>query len=162
MTTASLGQAWTFVPPPSGRRPSREEEARMTELTSFLDSGKGTYYTTTSNEALAVVYRTGKPAWLSCEYKAQVGFDDQEYTTERTRLGQSYGISDVLFVPLILYNHVQIVVNFYNMKSRSPSGNPTLQPQIDPKSSIKVATEAINIIARRFCSLPGVSEFAEQ
>lgn len=159
MNTASLGQAWTFVPPPSGRGPSREEETKMTELTGFLDSGKGQYYTTTSNEALAVVYRTGKPAWLSCEYKASVGFEEQEFATDRTRLAQSYGISDVLFVPLILYNHVQIVVTFYNMRSRGPSQNPTLQPQIDPKSSIKVASEAIAIVARRFCSLPGVSEF---
>lgn len=162
MTTASLGQAWTFVPPPSGRRPSREDEARISELGAFLDSGKGDYYTTTSNEALAIVYRTGKPAWFSCEYKAQIGFDDQEMSNERTRLAQSYGISDVLFVPLILYNHVQIVVNFYNMRSRTTTPNPALQAQIDPKASIKVASEAINIIARRFCSLPGVSEFAEQ
>lgn len=162
MNTAALGQAWTFVPPPSGRRPSREEEAKISELGGFLDSGKGAYYSTTSNEALAVVYRTGKPAWLSCEYKTQVGFEEQEFNTDRTRLAQSYGISDVLFVPLILYNHVQIVVTFYNMRSRSPSGNPALHPQIDPKSSIKVASEAIGIIARRFCALPGVSEFAEQ
>lgn len=161
-STASLGQAWTFVPPPSGRGPSREEEAKISELGGFLDSGKGNFYALTSNEALAVVYRSGKPAWLSCEFKAQLGFEDQEFTTERTRMAQNYGISDVLFVPLILYNHVQIVVTFYNMRSRSASGNPGLQPQIDPKSSIKVATEAIGIIARRFCSLPGVSEFAEQ
>lgn len=159
--TPSLGQAWTFVPPPSGRGPSREEEAKISELGGFLDSGKGVYYSTTSNEALAVVYRSGKPAWLSCEYKAQFGFEEQEYTSERTRLAQSYGISDVLFVPLILYNHVQTVVTFYNMRSRSPTGNPGLQPQIDPKSSIKVATEAIGIIARRFCNLPGVSEVAD-
>lgn len=162
MSAASLGQAWTFVPPPSGRGPSREEEAKMSELTAFLDSGKGNYYTTTSNEALAVVYRTGKPAWLSCEYKAQIGFEDQEFTSDRTRMAQTFGISDALFVPLILYNHVQIVVTFYNMRPRGPTGNSGLQPQIDPKSSIKVATEAIGIIARRFCSLPGVSEFAEQ
>lgn len=134
----------------------------MSELGAFLDSGKGNYYTTTSNEALAVVYRTGKPAWLSCEYKAQIGFEDQEFTSDRTRMAQTFGISDALFVPLILYNHVQIVVTFYNMRPRGPTGNSGLQPQIDPKSSIKVATEAIGIIARRFCSLPGVSEFAEQ
>lgn len=163
MSTASLGQAWTFVPPPAGRRPSREEETRISELSAFLDSGKGAYYTTTANEALSVVYRTGKPAWLSCEFKAHIGFEEHsDFVTERTRLAASYGISDVLFVPLILYNHVQIVVNFYNMRSRNVQANQGLQPQIDPKSSIKVATEAITIIARRFCSLPGVSEFAEQ
>ena len=161
-STASLGQAWTFVPPPSGRRPSREEETRMSELGGFLDTGKGSYYATTSNEAVAVVYRTGKPAWISCEYNTQLGLDDVEYTCDRTRLASSFGISDVLFIPLILYNHVQIVVKFYNMRARTATGNPTLQPNVDPKSSIKVASEAIAIIARRFCSLPGVSEFAEQ
>lgn len=91
-----------------------------------------------------------------------MGFEEGEFATERMRLAMTYGISDVLFVPLILYNHVQIVVNFYNMRSRTPAGNPALQPQTDPKSAIKVATEAIAIIARRFCSLPGVREFAEK
>lgn len=163
MNQAALGQAWTFVPPPTGRSAFRDDDNnRISELTTFLDSAKGTYYETASNEALAVVYRTGKPAWLSCEYKTFIGFDDSDFATDRTRMALTYGISDALFVPLILYNHVQIVVNFYNMRSRSPSGNPSLQPQTDPKSAIKVATEAIAIIARRFCSLPGVSEFADK
>lgn len=163
MNTAALGQAWTFVPQQPPRPASlRDDDSRMNELTTFLDSGKGAYYTTSCNEALAVVYRTGKPAWLSCEYKTYIGFDETDFSTERTRMAMQYGISDVLFVPLILYNHVQIVVNFYNMRSRSPSGNPSLQPQTDPKSAIKVATEAIAIVARRFCSLPGVSEFADK
>lgn len=162
MNTAALGQAWTFLPPPSGRSAFRDDESRSSELTTFLESAKGSYYTTTCNEALAVVYRTAKPAWLSCEYRTHIGFDETPLATERTRMAMSYGVSDVLFVPLILYNHVQIVVNFYNMRSRSPSGNPSLQPQTDPKSAIKVATEAIAIIARRFCTLPGVSEFAEK
>lgn len=162
MNTAALGQAWTFVPPPTGRSAFREDDTRTSELTTFLESAKGTYYTTTCNEALAVVYRTGKPAWLSCEYRTHIGFEEGQLATDRTRMAMTYGISDVLFVPLILYNHVQIVVNFYNMRSRSPSGNPSLQPQTDPKSAIKVATEAIAIIARRFCSLPGVSEFADK
>lgn len=162
MNQAALGQAWTFVPPPTGRPSYRDEDtSRLSELGTFLDSAKGTYYETSASEALAVVYRTGKPAWLSCEYKTFIGFQENEFSTERTRLAMTYGISDVLFVPLVLYNHVQIVVNFYNMRSR-PSANPALQPQSDPKSAIKVATEAIDIIARRFCSLPGVSEFADK
>lgn len=162
LNTAALGQAWTFVPPPSGRGPSREEETKMTDLTSYLDSGKGQYYTTTCNETVAVVYRSGKPAWLSCEYNASVGFENQDFTTNRTRSAASFGISDVLFVPMILYNHVQVVAAFYNMRSQSPTQNPSLQPQIDPKASMRVASEAIAIIARRFCTLPGVSEFHEQ
>lgn len=154
---AALGQAWTFIPPYG-----REDDGRVSELSTFLDSAKGSLYDTCSAEALAVVYRSGKPAWLSCEYKTFIGFDESGFSAERTRMAPTYGISDVLFVPLILYNHVQMVVNFYNMRSRTPSGIPALQSHADPKSAIRVATEVVGIIARKFSSLPGVSEFAEK
>lgn len=160
---ASLAQAWTYLPPPTpGRIDQQEGQPTTSDLNAFLETGKETYYETTCDEGIAVAYRSAKPGWVSCEYKNFMGFDQTQFSMDRTRLALNYGISDALMVPLVLYNHVQIVLVFYNMRPRSPTGNPAIQPHTDPKSAIKVATETMAILARRFSSLPGVTEFTER
>jgi hypothetical protein len=144
----ALGQAWTFIPPQMNMD-SDQDQIKAASLEAFLMSGRAMYFTITDTEAISTSYATGSPMWLDCRNPSiRYGRHAASATCERSRLATQHGISDMLIVPLQLYNQVQIVAAFYTTNRQRNSSASV--DAFDPASIVRKTETVIALLAKKF------------
>lgn len=91
----ALGQAWTYIPADPKGHVTHREHTRKLNLGAFLSSGQGTFFLVDSNESIAVAYRSGKPAWLSCSSGRRTLELTDAVMGRTAHAYQNFGITDV-------------------------------------------------------------------